>query len=371
MSARRRPRRPFPPPSTDSSSELSHLKSRSLLALRGLSDLGTVAVLHELSTRLLLGFGVAATAAVADSQLLLGGLLGVWTAAAFAERLREQTAALIEESAALPARWDAACVYRPTLDADDAVAAVAWLYALDEMEGPAAANMLRSLAEAEAPRVRKELAVALAGYPARSNAAVAVLSMLADDRDVDVRAAADDALSRFRAAGVLVPAAEPQRVAEEATEMDMSAVLDRLFEDALIENDMSRGESQQSSRVLDVVAEQVEAMGSVALSRPDLRKLGAAQEDEEAVVKEDAPAKKVQVPLFEGLKWDEVHGLSTLALVLVGYELLSVVDGGDLPLRFIGLGWLLAVGGLVAYPQSGELWRKFKKALDTGVVRPR
>lgn len=293
--------------------------------------------------------------------------MGVWTAAAFAVRLREQTSALIEESAALPGRWDAAYVHRPALDADDAVAAVAWLYAFDEMEGPAAASMLRSMADADAMVVRRELAVALAGFPARSNAVMAVLSRLADDRDVEVRDAADAALSQFRAAGVLLAGAPARVEATEGRNAEMCAVLDQLFDDAVVEKDMSGRESEQSSWVLDVVAERVEAMGSVALSQPDLRQLGAAQEDEEVVLKE-APGKKVQVPLFEALRWDEVHGLCTLALVPVGYELMSVVDGGDLPLRFVGLGWLLTVGGLVAYPQSGELWRKFKKTLDDGVV---
>lgn len=350
----------LPPPVSD----LSHLKRRSLLAFRGLSDLSSAAVLHELSMRLFL-FPSLASAGAADSQLLLGGLMGVWTAAAFAARLTDEKHSLIRESVALPARWDAAYVYRPAIEPDDALAAIAWLHAFDEMEGPHAAALLRSLADADAPQLRLELANALARFPTRSNVAAAVLSSLAADQDPHVRDAAAHALDQYHATGVLVAAGDP---APEHTprEVDLPSFLDSLFDDDLTDAHMPPAPAAaRTSWVMDAVAERVEALGNAALSSPDLRQLGAhAINVESAQVEEPTPPPKIQVPLFEGLRWEEVHGLCTLALVPAAYELMSVLDGGDLPLRFVGLGWLLSFGGLVAYPQSGNLWMRFKKTLD-------
>lgn len=329
------------------------LKERSLLTFRGLSDLSSAAVLHELSVRLVLGASLP-TFGAADSQLLLGGLMGIWTAAAFADRLRANTASLIAETRSLPSRWDSAIIHRPAIDEDDTIAAIAWLAALDEMEGPEAAALLRSLAVADPP-VRVGLANALSAFPARSNVALSVLYQLSEDRAPDVRQAAEDALHQYQESGLLLA----DHHAAPDSQVDMAAVLDRLFDDTLIDAHPIVAPRDARRGVLDAVAERVEFLSTVALSSPNLSQFRPAEKDSQS-----SELVRMDVPLFEGLRRVEVHGLCTLALLPAAYELMSVGGGVDLPLRFVGLGWLLTFGGLVAYPQSGSLWRRFTKTLD-------
>lgn len=382
MTLTRRPRAPTSVPRATASptqpsplseeEQLSQLKDRSLLTLRGLSDLGTAAMLHELTMRMLLTTGPAAvsvSAAGADSQLLLGGLIGVWTAAVFAERLRAHTADLIQQSTDIPNRWDAAFVHRPAIESDDALDAVAWLYALDELEGPDAAQLLRNLAEADSQSVRLALAAALAEFPVRSNAASSALGLLADDADVAVRNAAVAALGIYERSGVLGASSGDMQSLEDRTplsaEENMAVMLDRIFEEPL-PSPSTTGSSQDSLRwIFDAVARRVEYMGSIAL-QPDVLSTCAAlpMADPCDVATREVKPLKARVPLFEGLGWSEVHGLCALALLPVGYELLSVLNKGNLPMRFVGLGWLLAVGGLAVYPRSGALWRRLRNTLE-------
>lgn len=329
------------------------LKERSLLAFRGLSDLSSAAVLHELSVRLVLGASIP-TSGAADSQLLLGGLIGIWTAAAFADRLRANTASLIAETRSLPSRWDSAIIHRSAIEEDDTIAAVTWLAALDEMEGPEAASLLRTLAVADPP-VRVRLANALSQFPARSNVAISVLHQLSEDCVPDVRRAAEDALCQYQESGVLLA----NRYTPPDLQVDMAAVLDRLFDDTLVSAHAIAAPCNAKRWVMDAVAERVEFLSTVAMTAPNLPQLGPVGGN----VSPQKPI-KMDVPLLEGLRRVEVHGLCTLALVPAAYELMSVGGGVDLPLRFVGLGWLLTFGGLVAYPQSGSLWRKFAKTMD-------
>eukprot|EP00177_Eucheuma_denticulatum_P006213 GFKZ01011330.1.p1 GENE.GFKZ01011330.1~~GFKZ01011330.1.p1 ORF type:complete len:397 (+),score=58.02 GFKZ01011330.1:174-1364(+) len=343
------------------------LKERSLLTFRGLSDLSGVAVLHELAVRIMLGASLP-TSGSADTQLLFGGLIGIWTAAAFADRVRENTASLIAETRSLPSRWDAAVIYKPAMDDDDAIAAVAWLAALDEIEGPDAALLMRSLARGDV-KMRVGLANALAAFPARSNVALSVLGELRGDSVSEVRRAAERAVEQYEVGGVMVGTG---RGVEEGG-LDMVAVLDRLFDDELVRKGEAVDGGGTKRLIMDAVAARVEYLSSVTLSNPDLSQLGqiGGLGQVQPVRSEARVEKPVRsdVPLLEGLRRVEVHGLCALALVPIAYELASVGGGVDLPFRFVGLGWLLTLGGLVAYPQSASLWRKFSKTLERAEVR--
>lgn len=222
------------------------------------------------------------------------------------------------------------------------------------MEGPEAAALLRSLAVADPP-VRLRLANALSAFPARSNAAISVLHQLAEDRILDVRQAAEDALHQYQKSGILLAS----RHSPYDSRADMAAVLDSLFDDTLIDAHPNVGPRDATRWVLDAVAERVEFLSTVALTSPNLSQFRPLARDNHA-----PELVGMDVPLLEGLRRVEVHGLCTLALVPAAYELMSVGGGVDLPLRFVGLGWLLTFGGLVAYPQSGSLWRRFTKTLD-------
>ncbi|KAI0566069.1 hypothetical protein FGB62_12g126 [Gracilaria domingensis] len=362
-----------------------NLQRRSVIALRGLSDLGGMTILHELTARLILPTTLTASMA-ADTQLLLGGLVGVWTAALFAERMRFETMSLIRETEQLPSRWDASIIYTPSLEENEVDDAVAWLYAFEELDGLAAADMLTALASAGSPTTRLRLAEALSSYPVPSNVSASVLTALQNDTNPLVRRAAQSALQTLQTpllvssstdgSDVLQPSADPEH--------DYArAVLDRIFEQSanpyLIPFDEERAlpaslaNDSQAGWLRELVADRVECMGKAALSKPDLRQLRASVVRDSHLPQNpvDVTALRsadINVPLFEGLKWSEIHGLCTLAILPAAYELLSLLDGVDLPLRFVGLGWLLAFGGLVAYPQSGDLWRKLKKLTDEKII---
>lgn len=369
-----------PPPAKSSQ---ANLEKRSVIALRGLSDLGGMTVLHEMSARILLPTTAAASGA-ADTQLLLGGLIGVWTAALFAERMRFETHSLIRESEQLPDRWDSSIIHTPSLEDTEVADAVAWLYAFDELDGIAAADLLRTVAATGSPKMRIRLAEALTAYPVRSNICTSVLSSLQQDGHPLVREAAHTALKTFQSPPSFSPvptSTEPlQQAVLEADEQHVRAVLDRLFEQPTYPTlddqqlvHIPADEQSNHAWLRELVAERVNYMRDAALSTPDLCQLrasvvGSHDHAEHVVDVSQLNSAKVNVPLFEGLKWSEIHGLATLALLPAGYELLSVLDGVDLPLRFVGLGWLLTVGGMIAYPQSGGIWRRLKKLIDDRVV---
>lgn len=356
------------------------IHNRSVVTWRGLSDLGGLTVLHELGDRYLLPT-TAASSMLADSQLLLGGLMAVWTAALFAERTRFETDSLIRESAQLPQRWDSSIIYTPTLDENDVADVVAWLYAFEELDGIAAVDLLCSIATSGSPTMRLRLAEALAAYPVPSNIFASVLADLQKDHHPLVRDAAHTALDSIR---VLLTVLETSRhdVAMPPREVDteeqqIRLVLDSLFSMSLDSSSPSNlttdtpsaGHAFLKSRLKTLVSERFECMRNAALSNPDLRQLQSTYLVPES--QSNDIVESSEVPLFDGLKWSEIHGLCTLALLPVGYELLASVVGLDLPLRYVGLGWLLTFGGLIAYPQSAGLWHKLRKSLDDKNVSKR
>lgn len=332
------------------------LKERSVIALRGLADLSAAAVLHELVLRYIVKAPLPAIT-ICDSQLLLGGLIGVWTAAAFADRVRDSTNALIREVKSLPDKWDSTVLYTPSIGEDDVASAVMWLQALNEVDG----GGLRDMAGRGGPAVRERMAFALADLDGASNVVGGVLGDLARDESGDVREAAQQAMGRINQ--VSHRDTQPQRDEEE----DMKLVLERLFSDEIMQQE------QVSTAVMDLIARRVEALSALALSTPDFNKIrnslnGAVIEQTSPVNQlEDESPVRLDLPLLEGLRRVEVHGLTTLAIFPALYELCSVGGGTDLPLRFVGLGWLLTFSGLVAYPQSANLWRKFSKTMDNQV----
>lgn len=395
------------------SDSIAQLKERSVITLRGLSDLAGLSLTHEICCRFVL-LPNANMALIADSELLLGGLMGVWTAAVFAERLRQNTAALISESEELPSRWDSNVLHSPALDEDDLQHAVAWLYALDELEGLAAAHLLRSVAASPHSSMRLRLAQALGAFPLRSNVTLPLLTTLATDRNRVVRDAARASLDAYEEARIVLQV-DAQSAAVSPTalhslgaglvhphhddldndldpddEMALRALLERLVMEpppvtvpALYVCDAALSWRGYDARWLrDVVTHYVGSMRNAALTQPELPELdlawhallGAAPApatvdecgttDTQQVDDGDMAFLKSAAPLVDSLRLSEIHGICALALVPALYELFAVIDGESLPLRFVGLGWLLALGGLVAYPKSATIWYSFRKMIE-------
>lgn len=426
---------------------VSELKHRSVIALRGLSDLSGVILLHELTQRIIT-CGSPSAALVADAELLLGTLMGMWTAAVFAERLRKTHGKLIQQTRELPARWDDTILYTPALEADDIPAAVAWLCAFDELEGLGAADMLRPFIFSPDPMIRLRVAQALRPFPLRSNICLAILTTLAQDHNRWVRCAAKESLASYEAAKIIerldgsengVPLLCDKDADGNARgfaeEVGLRAVLERILEDpkpvalpAVLVGDLPPPLWRRETQWLrQVVAKQVGYMRNAALSQPDLGDWGRyapgllvhveggttqamarattrrlrsgtnemsdlmqilengmnpndslmSEFDNSLIDVEDqdwdgsCPTTDVDAlksakvtPLVDCLGWSEIHGICALALVPACYGLFSVVDGVGLPLRFVGLGWLLALGGFAAYPQSAKLWSSLRHTIE-------
>lgn len=423
------------------------LRNRSVVTLRGLSDLSGLILLHELTQRILT-CGSPGFALIADAELLLGTLMGMWTAAIFAERLRKTHQNLIQQSHDLPSKWDETILYAPALNADEIPTAVAWLCAFDELEGLGAVDMLRPLLYSSDSMVRLRLAQALAPFPLRSNICLAILTTLATDRNPWVRNAAKESLASYEQAAIIERMYESKdklpllpTTMQGGLERDFSdqlglrAVLERLLNNpkpvpipAVIVADLPSPLWRRDSQWLEqVVAKQLGFMRNAALSQPDLgdlrryapqllldvsgvaalqpvsaptarrpRRNGNNMEGvpsiegdfnmQSAVVEglhdtlfvEDAEywgddgnslsidqLKSAKVaPLVDSLRWSEIHGICALGIAPAAYGLFSVFDGGSLPLRFVGLGWLLALGGLAAYPQSAQLWSSLRNTIN-------
>lgn len=408
------------PTRPSSSSGSSTLKERSLVTLRGLSDLGSLALVHELALRLTVTSSPA-VALISDAELLLGSLIGLWTAAAWADRIRGVSSRLTREATALPERWDANLIYNPSFDDDEIIPAFAWLSAFDELDGIAAAELLRTLLIAPSPTSRARVAAALAAYPVRSNITLAALAVLARDNDARVRGAAALCATAYADAGILkltegeggyehvmkMASTFEQEEQVDGEESNLMMMMRMMNEDA---SGTSRQEEDENTalrlilqRILDdpqpvdfplvpasgvsraawladAVDAHVDAMREAALTRPDLGGITASlsrricpamtEEDEEVRMTRQEKDMVIDVrsrnppAMMDSLNWSELHGVCALALVPALYELVAVADGADLPLRFVGLGWLLAVGGLAAYPQSARLWMKFGETMD-------
>lgn len=178
----------------------AQLKHRSVIALRALSDLAGMAFVNELWHRF--SATAPADALMADAQLLFGGLIGIWTAAAFAERFRVYTTSYIDRASQLPTAWDSSLITFPEMESSEVPAVLAWLFAFDAIESPDAVQLIRSLAMSNIVATRIRLAHALSLTPVRSNVTLAIVALLASDNDVDVRAAASLALSSYISAGI-------------------------------------------------------------------------------------------------------------------------------------------------------------------------
>lgn len=305
------------------------MRARSVVALRGLSDAAWCAMMHEGAVRALVGCGAGVVGA--EPQLMLGGLVGVWTAAALAARLRRERSAALSASVALPEDW--ACE-DDVDETEDAAAVVAWLAALGEMENARAARLVWGLAKSGAPRVRAELAMALGAHPVRANVVDAALDALSRDPAPNVRYAALAAAAEQREL-----MGGPPVLDVDVTDVDDDrARLARLFAQT-VEEEERPAETDVGDRVAD-------ALGGAAL-----------QTGVDAGI-------RLKVPLFDGLKWSELHVLCMVAVLPLAYDLLSLLGGADLPFRYVGLGWVLALGGLAAYPQSAKVWLGIEKACE-------
>lgn len=457
------------------------MKQRTVITLRGLSDLAGLALLAEFSRRMLFIPGPA-YALSTDAELLLGGLVGLWTAAVFAGRQtpvlktttpvttnptssKSSSSSIAAQTNDLTSAWDASFIYHPELDADEIPAALAWLDAFDELEGLGTIELLRNILNStstddnhhRATSMRIRLGHALASHPVRSNVTLsAVVALATDSSHPRVQAAGMAALQAYCGAGIVSFDSVPSLMAVAATSSTGQLDLPHLDSDMLLYQEefvllkhiLNRIVSnpnpvpvplpptfQQGSVVAmatawwldldttwvnDAITRHVTSMRDAALSQPDLPSLaklaprllspdgqGESSSSMAATAREvrvdsahamhfmaqqqaglgnnntkfnnnnnnngsdqfdsaltsedkvDVENLRSAAPLVDSLVKEEIHGICALATLPAAYELFAAFNQELLPLRFLGLGWLLALGGLVAYPNSAKLWSSF------------
>lgn len=252
---------PSPPPSQPPPPVeplIASMKQRTVITLRGLSDLAGLALVAEFSRRMLFIPGPA-YALLTDAELLLGGLVGLWTAAVFAGRptpvLKTTTpvttnptssssssSSIAAQTNDLTSAWDASFIYHPELDADEIPAALAWLDAFDELEGLGTIELLRNILNStsiddnhhRATSMRVRLAHALASHPVRSNVTLsAVVALATDSSHPRVQAAGMAALQAYCAAGIVSFDSVPSLMAAAAT-----SSTEQLFDLPQLDGDM-------------------------------------------------------------------------------------------------------------------------------------
>lgn len=262
--------------------------------------------------------------------------MGVWTASCLLQRLAMHTTKVVRNTRKLPDMWDSDRLYRPSVADEEMLDVVTWLCALNEVSGRGL-GIVQGVVGSNDASVRRDVAERLARYGNGSNVIMGLLGGLCDDEDERVRVVARAGLQEYNG----------RNLGEQAGDHVVHNFL----------GDMGRSmrryqplymDAWDNQQVMQQFSDRVETIGRLALTPR----------------KEGQPWKKLQlqpsrsgmnVPLFEGMPWSEIHGLCALALAPMAYELLSIGSTLDLPLRFVGLGWLLTMGGFVAYPASARL----------------
>jgi hypothetical protein len=346
-------------------------KQHAAASLRCLSDTGAVVLLHELISGALVG----RVGGLVEASVALGGLAGVWTAAYACAALRKHAASAARAARDIADSWDRHFLYGAGsefhasgdgIEADDVHAVVAWLHALEELETPAGAALLWELSASSSPAKRLAVAEALGDLcTLQSNILRGVIVALADDDAEAVSTAANNALLLLDPHSDTTLSSSPLTTAADADDFNsFIAARDRAVRAQLeaVLKDGAVREEKELHRQLKSRFQQHETKAAAATiaATPDEHVEPACSIDV-VVTKRLWKALEVQAPLFDWLGNTELRLMCLALSAPLASELFHLGLGetglSDMsPLRFIGLGWLMAVGGLVCYPQSGALW---------------
>lgn len=342
--------------------------------MRGLSDSAAVAAAAEVAH---MGGGVAAPAALA-----LGGLAGVWSAALAARAVRVVAAHRVWEAREVVEEWDDWFLYgagRGGAKVDgggagsveeDVKDVVRWLDLLDALDSSDGAEALWEIVRGDVEG-RRALVDALREVEGAggSNVVFGVLRRLGEDEDEVVRDAARQALGGVMFGGEVLEdvverwGGEMVREEEEEGQEGAFEVMDR--EEVRRDRVM-----RQMSEVLEASAEREMEMERVREQGVEAALLGrdggeeGESENDGVVPRRVADALRVEAPLFDWLRNFELRVLCGLACLPLAYEAATIAGvGGGSWMRFVGLGWVLAVAGLLAYPSSDRLWMSVEKTV--------
>lgn len=365
------------PVAEDASGSRRVAKQHAAVAMRGLSDTAWCTVLGELS-RPLVGCGCATAASstvanapcmggVVEACIAFGGLVGLWTAAFAVNGVRSHARSCVKAARDIVEGWDRHFLYGMRrgdgtgISSHDVMDVVTWLGALDELETAGGARALWEMASSSDPAKRRAVAEALGECTGlESNLVLGVVASLTNDSADSVTDAAQEALHKLVDGH---PALSPTNAEnQETADNDIADAYATLLDKA---------EAQMNAALASSSLQEKAAVASPQPSRPDPPHVvpTPARESSDVLGRlrdmvgtRVTDAMRVEAPLFDWLDTSRLPVMCAVAALPLAYELFSLGGGtSDATIRFVGLGWLLSVAGLLAYPQSNTIWVKVEE----------
>jgi len=314
-------------------------RKQSLYAFRAFSDSAFSTILFELLSKGLVCFHLSPLLFV-GSELFLGSLLGMFSVVAnimgvverHTEESRIQQQRLETASAQLVADWESLESNSGRVDSFDALEIeelVHWLEALEELEGPGAIKFFQRIVLDDTVEKRATLAHCLGRCQTRSNIVLCTLQQLAlKDASSVVRNAARNSIKEL-IRNQVIPSPDllvPHNVG---------------FVSVLHNEQAHLSESSSCGKLPFLFGK---------------FQLGTCEEPKNNDTYFESLLENNATP-FDRMDVLDIVMFCSLSGAIIGLQLYCLSHSVDLPFRFVALGWVFGVGGLIVYPYSGKLWQ--------------
>ncbi|EME27745.1 uncharacterized protein Gasu_47320 [Galdieria sulphuraria] len=320
-------------------------KKQSLYAFRAVSDSAFSTIIFEFFSRgLRVSCFQASPLLFVGSELFVGSLLGIFSVVANiigiverrAEESRKQQQFLENASAQLVADWDFSDSVEADLTSFDTFEIeemVRWFEVLEELEGPGAMQFFQEVLLSDSVEKRVTLARCLGRCQTRSNILLCTLQQLAmKDSNSLVRNVARNSIRELIRHNVIP--SPPLHLPENLSVFSML-------------------NEEQSLRELSISYEKIPS-GVFHVSG----KSRITESNSDANL--DSFLENSFTP-FDRMDVLDIVTFCGLSSVIMGLQFYCLSHSVDLPFRFVALGWVFGVGGLIVYPRSGRLWQYLRR----------
>ncbi|GJQ10895.1 hypothetical protein GpartN1_g2686.t1 [Galdieria partita] len=321
-------------------------KKQSFYAFRAVSDSAFSTILFEFFSKgLRISCIHTSPLLFVGSELFVGSLLGMFSVVAniigvlerHAEESRKKQKFLENEAAQLVADWDS---YESTVEhltsfsAFEIEEVVHWFEVLEELEGPGAMRFFKQILKDDAVENRVTLARCLGRCQTRSNIVLYVLQQLAlKDRNSLVRNAARNSIIELIRNDIV-----PSPCLQFSENFSIGSMVN-------YERD-----PLELSVVYEKVPSNFSGIFHCLLDGSNIAQSSTSDANLDSFLENSfTPFDRMDV-----LDISVFCGLSGLIMGLQFYCLSRAIE---LPFRFVALGWVFGVGGLMVYPYSGRLWQ--------------
>ncbi|GJD10158.1 hypothetical protein Gasu2_43650 [Galdieria sulphuraria] len=253
-----------------------------------------------------------------------------------AEESRKQQQFLENASAQLVADWDFSDSVEADLTSFDTFEIeemVRWFEVLEELEGPGAMQFFQEVLLSDSVEKRVTLARCLGRCQTRSNILLCTLQQLAmKDSNSLVRNVARNSIRELIRHNVIP--SPPLHLPENLSVFSML-------------------NEEQSLRELSISYEKIPS-GVFHVSG----KSRITESNSDANL--DSFLENSFTP-FDRMDVLDIVTFCGLSSVIMGLQFYCLSHSVDLPFRFVALGWVFGVGGLIVYPRSGRLWQYLRR----------